>query len=257
MPLVHDRCICLRKFEYSQTSQILTLFSHTYGVIRALAKGAHRRTRAGASKFDGGVDLLDIGHAVFTYDPGRDLATLTEWSLREGHLLLRRNLRSMYLALYAAELIGTLIEEHDPHPGLFCRMEQTILELSTARREEQFLSFELDVLRDTGYLAELSACVICRCDVTDRGPVCFSAARAGIVCGNCRARAADAVPFDHRLLRLVQGILALPRTDGIAQRLPRLTRHQTDPANRLIASHIEHMLGRRLRMPPYLLGRKS
>mgnify|MGYP001552366906 CR=1 FL=1 len=27
MPLVSDRCICLRKFEYSETSQILTLFS--------------------------------------------------------------------------------------------------------------------------------------------------------------------------------------------------------------------------------------
>ena len=26
MPLVHDRCICLRKIEYSETSQILTLF---------------------------------------------------------------------------------------------------------------------------------------------------------------------------------------------------------------------------------------
>ena len=26
MALVHDRCICLRKVEFSETSQILTLF---------------------------------------------------------------------------------------------------------------------------------------------------------------------------------------------------------------------------------------
>src|SRR5215213_4231110 len=105
MPLVRDRCICVRCTEYSETSQILTLFSREHGIVRAIAKGAHRRTKAGASKFDGGVDLLDAGDAVFTHDPGRDLATLTEWSLREGRLGLRKTLRGMYLGMYAAELV--------------------------------------------------------------------------------------------------------------------------------------------------------
>ena len=60
MPLVRDRCICLRKVEYSETSQIVALFAREHGIIRLIAKGAHRRTKAGASKFDGGVDLLPI-----------------------------------------------------------------------------------------------------------------------------------------------------------------------------------------------------
>src|SRR6476659_9272902 len=101
MALARDRCICLRKLDYSETSQILQLFGREYGLLRVIAKGAHRRTKAGASKFDGGIDLLDNGEAVFTHDPGRDLATLTEWTLREGHLGLRSTLRGMYLALYA------------------------------------------------------------------------------------------------------------------------------------------------------------
>src|SRR3954471_20492079 len=111
MSLVRDRCICLRKTEYSETSQILTLVGRQTGIVRVIAKGAHRRTKAGASKFDGGIDLLDNGEAVFTHDPGRDLATLTEWTLREGHLGLRNTLRGMYLAIYAGELVGRLIEE--------------------------------------------------------------------------------------------------------------------------------------------------
>src|SRR5690349_9300223 len=119
MPLVRDRCICLRKFEYSETSQILTLFSRDYGLLRAIAKGAHRVTKAGASKFGGGIDLLDVGDAVFTHSPEKDLATLTEWTLREGHLELRRGLRGMYLGLYAAELMAMLFEEHDAHVELF------------------------------------------------------------------------------------------------------------------------------------------
>ena len=114
MALVSDRCICLRKFEYSETSQILTLFAREHGLLRVIAKGAHRKTKAGASKFGGGIDLLDTGNAVFTHAPERDLATLTEWQLLDGHLELRKNLRSVYAGLFCAELLTTLFEEHDP-----------------------------------------------------------------------------------------------------------------------------------------------
>src|SRR5580700_7895306 len=99
MPLLQDRCICLRKLEYSETSQILTLFAREHGLQRLIAKGAHRKTKAGASKFGGGVDLLEVGGAVFTHRPERELATLTEWDLREGHPELRRSLRGIYLGL--------------------------------------------------------------------------------------------------------------------------------------------------------------
>src|SRR5437762_6823809 len=114
--IVSDSCICLRTTEYSETSQILSLFSRNHGLLRVIAKGAHRTTKAGASKFGGGIDLLDLAHALFTDRTDRDLATLTEWSLKDGHLALRQNLRAVYLAQYAAELVSLLIEEHDPHP---------------------------------------------------------------------------------------------------------------------------------------------
>src|SRR5437899_3781571 len=83
MSLLSDPCLCLRKTEYSETSQILTLFSRNHGLLRVIAKGAHRTTKAGASKFGGGIDLLDLADAVFTHHPDRDLATLTAWSLND------------------------------------------------------------------------------------------------------------------------------------------------------------------------------
>ena len=49
MALARDRCVCLRKVEYSETSQILLLFGRTHGRVQLIAKGAHRRTKAGAS----------------------------------------------------------------------------------------------------------------------------------------------------------------------------------------------------------------
>ena len=110
MPLVTDRSICLRKTEYSETSQILTLFTREHGLLRVIAKGAHRRTKAGASKFDGGVDLLDIGSAVFSHDLAKDLSTLCEWGLREGHLALRKK-----PCCFGSNLSGRRYEYHLGH----------------------------------------------------------------------------------------------------------------------------------------------
>jgi DNA repair protein RecO (recombination protein O) len=197
--------------------------------------------------------LLDLGQGVFTLDLEKNLGTLTEWSLAEGHLGLRRNLRAMYLAQYAAELVSFLIEEHDPHPDLFDRLEQTLLELATPRQEETFLAFELDLLRETGYLAELAACVSCNSALSDREPAYFSPNRGGVVCRNCEGVVPDRMSVDQRLLRMVQTMLRLPRAGAQAQRLPKLTRYQTDPINRMLAEHIEHLLQRRLRLPAFVL----
>ncbi len=255
MPLVRDRCICLRKVEYSETSQIVALFGREHGVLRLIAKGAHRRTKAGASKFDGGVDLLDLGDAVFAHAPEHDLSPLTEWHLVDGHLELRRSLRGMYLGLYAAELVGTLIEEHDAHPVLFDRLQQTLKDLPTPRVEEAFLAFELDLLRETGYLPELSACVQCGCAPEQRGErVFFTPARGGVVCRSCEATTPDRIETDPRLIRMMQGLVRTAGNGTDADRLPRLTTHQTHPINRLIAEHVEHMLARRMRMPRYVIS---
>lgn len=219
-------------------------------MLRVIAKGAHRRTKAGASKFDGGVDLLDLGAAVFTYDTAKDLQTLTEWHLVDGHLDMRRNLRAIYLSQYAAELIGTLFEEHDPHPDLFDRLQGTLEDFSSQKVEESFASVQMDILRESGYLPELGACVQCGRAVSDAAA--FSASRGGIICRSCEGATPDRTNTDPRLVRLMQNLLRLP-----PNRLPRLTRHQTDPINRLLAEHIEHTLGKRLRLPRYILGRRG
>jgi len=260
MALARDRCVCLRKLDYSETSQILLLLGREHGLLRVIAKGAHRRTKAGASKFDGGLDLLDVGDAVFTFDPARELNTLTEWGLREGHLELRRSLRAMYLAQYAAELIALLFQEHDPHPALFDSLVKTLPEMATPRAEETFLAFQLDLLRESGYLPELGHCGECGLPAGADEYAYFSADRGGVVCRNCEGTVPDRLSLDARLLRLVQGVLRLPRegANGSASaspplRLPRLTRYQTDPINRLLAVHVQHTLGRRLRMAQYVL----
>ena len=254
MPLIRDRCICLRITEYSETSQIVSLLSRQTGLVRAIAKGAHRKTKAGSGKFDGGMDYLELGEAVFIFDPAKEMSTLTEWTLREGHLALRQNLRSIYLALYAAELIDRLMELHDAHEIVFDRLEATIPELASNRREQAFLAFELELLRELGYLPELDVCVECaRPVVTDVPSASFSIRQGGILCSDCEMVYPDRLTIDGRLARIMRGVLKLPRQSGATLRLPHLTRHQTDPINRLLAEHVQHTLGRGLNLCKWVL----
>ncbi len=247
MSLVQDRCICLRRMEYSETSQILWLLSRQYGLQRLIAKGAHRKTKAGASKFGGGVDLLEVGDAVFTLRPDRDLATLTEWNLRDGHLQLRRTLRGLYLAQYAGEMTSLLFEEHDPHPEVFDRLEQILADLSTPRLEESFVAFELDLLRDAGLQPALANCTSCGNALASSDAGYFSAAQGGVLCRDCEGSFPDRLVLEPGLIGIVQNILLLPN------RLPRLTRRQSDPINRILARHMQHTLGRELRLAQYVI----
>ena len=247
MALASDQCICLRKIEYSETSQVLTLFSRGHGIVKVLAKGAHRRTKAGAGRFDGGIDVLDLGSAVFNDDVKVDLANLTEWKLIDGHLELRRTLRGLRLGLHAVELASLLVELRDPHPEIFDRLARTLPELATERVEEAMLAWELDLLHYSGYLPELFVCAACGNSPADQGRVFFSPRRGGVICHRCQAGETEKLALDARLLRLAQSILRLPRDNGRALRLPRLTRHQTDPLNRMLTAHVVNHLGRRLR----------
>jgi DNA repair protein RecO len=193
---------------------------------------------------------------VFSYATDRNLAPLTEWSLQDGHLELRSSLRAVHLAQYSAELVAMLLEEHDPHASTFDRLEKLLVDLASPRLEESFLAFQLELLRESGYLPELATCVDCSRTLDGRDRAFFSAAKGAVVCRNCEALHPDRIEVDGRLLQLAQTILKLPTQNGSTARLPRLTRHQTDPLNRLLLDHVEHTLQRRLRTGAYVVARR-
>lgn len=248
MALISDRAICVRQFDYSETSQILWLFSAEHGLIRVIAKGARRTTKAGASNFDGGLDLLDEGAAVFTDRIEKDLNTLTAWRLLDGHQTLRRAQRPLYLALYCAEIIGNVFEARDPHPNVFLRFAATLRLLETPAMEEATIALVLDLLDESGYLPVLDRCANCDVPIAGERVLFFSPSRGGIVCRNCETSVMDRMPIDPRLIGIALMILKLPRVDGVPQRLPKLTRAQTDPLHWMLGKHLEHNTARGYRL---------
>jgi DNA repair protein RecO (recombination protein O) len=115
VPTASDEAICIRHWDWSETSQTVCLLTRTHGVVRGLAKGSRRER----SRFSGGFEVLTRGQALFILKAGSELATLTEWDLAEVFPVLRRDLRSFYAGMYLADLLLHSIRDHDPHPGAF------------------------------------------------------------------------------------------------------------------------------------------
>jgi hypothetical protein len=57
----------------------------------------------------------------------------------------------------------------------------------------------------------------------------------------------DRIEMDVRLLGVVNNVIT-------AHRLPRLTRHQTDPINAILLQHVQHQLGRPLKMTRWVVA---
>lgn len=122
MPTVHDQGICVRHWDWSETSQTLTLLTRDHGLLRCLAKGSKREK----APFSGGVELLTRGELTAIIKPTADLATLTSWDLTEPLPHARRAFPRYAACMYCVDLIPRVVHDQDPHPDLYDALADTL-----------------------------------------------------------------------------------------------------------------------------------
>lgn len=155
MPTITDLAVCVRQWDWSETSQTVSLFSREHGLLRAIAKGSRRAD----PRFSGGLEVATVGEAVAIVKPGPGLATMTAWDLRETFPAMRRSLSAFYSGMYGIDLVHHMVTDSDPHPALFERLVSMLRSLggpSGARSDRAaVLRLQWGVLEETGYRPEL------------------------------------------------------------------------------------------------------
>jgi len=151
MPSGEDEAICIRHWDYSESSQTVGVFTRSAGVVRALARGSRRQ----GGRHSGGIDLLTHARATLTQRPGTDLANLDVWDLVDGFPMLRRRRRASQIAFYLAELVGRFFQPGDPHPQVFDALVGALSRLGATNRDAPdsmlLLWFQWVVLKESGY----------------------------------------------------------------------------------------------------------
>jgi len=184
--LKKDIAICLRTVNYSETSQIVTVFTREFGKVPAIAKGSKRPK----SKFDGPIEILSFGNIVFANADSGKLASLTEFQQRPKFLQLRKNLFALNCALFATELMDKFTHDHDPHPGLLDVFLQFLDDTQNADSNPENLAllilFQLSILNEIGSMPILNRCTNCNVVFSNNWPYAyFSSSATGVVCVDC------------------------------------------------------------------------
>jgi DNA repair protein RecO (recombination protein O) len=205
--LTKDTAICIRTTDFSETSQIVTLFTRANGKISAIAKGSKRPKSA----FDGPLEVLSCGEIVFSDSSREKLATLTEFQQKPGFADLANNLFALNCCLFGAELVNALTHDYDPHPELFDGFLRFLQDANEKRDSLSLLIlFQLTLLREIGLMPILNACANCKtsyCHSRASGNLSqayFSSSANGLICKDCEASFPDKI----KLTKNAAGCLA-------------------------------------------------
>jgi len=230
--------IPIRLVNYSDTSQILTLFTRDHGLLEAIAKGAHRER----NPFQGPFDLGVLWEVVFAErPPDRGLSILTEGTVVEGFRGVRETWTRWAGAAFVLEYLRAVGTGGEPAVEMFdltvaalralarprppgASGPETVNRTEGNRTEgnrtkgnptegaavEGILSvFEARALRILGLSAPATSCSECGrpWSRSDR-PVFFSAQAGGLLCGKCHQREArrGGLVVPGRALRILEDL---------------------------------------------------
>jgi DNA repair protein RecO (recombination protein O) len=246
--LTRDRAICIRAMDYSETSQIVTLFGRLSGKIRAIAKGSKRAKSA----FDGPIEVLSFGEIMFVGAYEGKLATLTEFQQAPVPGEIRRHLFALHSALFVAELVDLLTDEYDPHPNLFDHFVGFLQDIEDKKLEPQrrdilirLILFQLVLLYEAGLRPVLSACANCKKPFgTDWPESYFSQLANGLLCRDCEMSFPDRILLSTKAVKHLTDVTQIATSDD----------KTLDEIERVLIRHFTGILGRRLKMAEYVQG---
>ena len=248
--LTKDEAICIRALDYSETSQIVTLFTRAAGKISAIAKGSKRPKSA----FDGPLEVFSHGKIVFSDTTREKLATLTEFESAgggPGFTHLSNNLFALNCCLFATELLNGLTDEYDPHPKLFDSFLQFLKCTRDTGHESRdtisfLILFQLSLLKEVGLQPVLNACANCKTRYERRATsdeFYFSSSANGLICRDCEANFPDKIKLTKNAANCLSNLKLIAGTDEKI----------LNEIEKVLISHFTELLHRPPKMAKYIL----
>jgi DNA repair protein RecO (recombination protein O) len=225
MAILSDTAICLRCWDFSETSQTVSLLTKEHGMIRGLAKGSKRDNGA----FSGGFDPLTRGAIVARIKTNSDLATLTEWQLEHVWWTTRNTLEVNKSAIYMVDLVGRMLTDQDPHTNVYDALLEALTRMDEGHEIDwPLLRFQWALLVETGYQPTLTT------DGEHESIVAFCSRTGGVVEDTGEVDRVRVRKETVHVLRMLEEESSMQSTEPEAL-------HR---ANRLLAHYLRDIIGK-------------
>jgi len=244
----------LHRYDWSESSLILEVFTRHHGRIALVAKGAKRPS----SSFRPVLLPLQPLHLSFGGDG--EIRTLKGAEWVGGHVMPTGD--ALLSGYYLNELLLRLLARDDPHPGLFDAYASVVQVLAGhgsptgigPALEGEVLhvalrAFELLLLREIGNLPDFTHCVRCETEATASRGSKFWVTASGLICEACGRPEFEHAAIQPGSVRLLQQLSA-DEAPVFAELAPPVT--QMKEVRRIVTAAVTHSLDRKPKMLGYL-----
>lgn len=179
MSLIKCKGVVIKTQDYKENDKLVWLYTDEQGKVSSIARGAKRSK----SKF---LSItLPLCYGEYAFFKGKGLANLQEGRIIESFQGLLDNLDKLTYSTYICELIDIALLEGEPNKWLFREFITTLYLLNTDALDYEMLvrSFELKLLKATGYGLTLDKCTICKKKISVTNYISLS--YYGGVCEEC------------------------------------------------------------------------
>ncbi|HQG04164.1 MAG TPA: DNA repair protein RecO [Thermoleophilia bacterium] len=200
------RAVVLSSRPLAEADRWLTLFTRDQGRIDAVVKGVRRTT----SRWGGRLEPFNVCDVVLYR--GRSRATVTSAQLVDVFRHLREDREALTAAAVACEAAALLFAEGEPEVRAFTLLRSALRAIDAgfagpALRAPLVLGSLMKLMYEAGYLPVLDRCASCG---GGGRALAFSAARGGLVCGECLG---DGVPVTPEAIAALRDAVTRPLSE--------------------------------------------
>lgn len=206
MPLIRAKGVVLRNRPLGEADRLITCFTLELGKISCVAKGAGKlRSRFGSS-----LQPLSLIRLMLFGKETRSLYRLDNTDILTSFQAIRDDWEKLRPALYAVDLVDSLVAESDPQPRVFFLLASLLTAAANGTvtgMEVVLRVFEGRLLALVGYGPMLDQCVVCHREATQSGTL--SPMLGGYLCSACEHGVPDARTVSVVALRLLRRVSTL------------------------------------------------
>ncbi len=219
--------IVLSRFDYGEADRIMTLFTPTYGKLKAIAKGVRRPT----SRLGGALEpLAELRVALAR---GRTFDVVTQVEVSHAWLRLRDSLESAATAWYLAELADRSIEERHETEGLYALLRRAYELLDAGMASHRVARwYEMHLADEMGVRPEVDRCVECDRMLEADEQFRWVPPLGGVLCSRCPGPPAERAGMSVDAVKLLKAYQRMDVEALAGLRLPAAVESEVETAMR-------------------------
>jgi DNA repair protein RecO (recombination protein O) len=157
MPLNESEAVVLRTYPMREADLLVTLFTRTEGKIKGVARSAKKSKR----RFGGALEPLTVVRVYWEARERHELSRIDSCEVIDSPLTQTVDYGRAVALAYIGEMLDQLLPDHEANDAVFRLTLATLQNIRAGAIWMPLTYFDLWLVRLTGFLPELHACIEC------------------------------------------------------------------------------------------------